>query len=74
MDKDRIKGKVEDISGRVKQRVGEWTGDTEIEAEGAKEQIKGKVREMAGKAKEKAHEAAHKLHEREIKRKKPKAA
>ncbi len=69
MDKDRIKGKVE--AGRVKQRVGEWTGDT---AEGAEEQLRGKVREITGKAKEKAREAAHKLHEREIKRKKPKAA
>ena len=26
MDKDRIKGKMEDMGGRVKRQVGEWTG------------------------------------------------
>ncbi len=29
MDSDRIKGKADDVAGRVKRQVGEWTGDTE---------------------------------------------
>ena len=29
MDKDRVKGKVKDISGRVQRQAGEWTGDEE---------------------------------------------
>ena len=28
MDKDRVKGKMDDAAGRVKRQVGEWTGDT----------------------------------------------
>jgi uncharacterized protein YjbJ (UPF0337 family) len=58
MDKDRIKGKVEDIAGRVKRQTGEWTGDEKTQAEGAVEQIKGKARNMAGKVKDAARDAA----------------
>ena len=29
MDKDQVKGAVNDAAGRVKRQVGEWTGDTE---------------------------------------------
>jgi len=42
MDKNRVKGKLDD-SGRVKRQVGEWTGDTEMQAEGAVQQVKGKA-------------------------------
>jgi len=69
MDKDRIKGKVEDISGRAKRQVGEWTGDEETQAEGAAEQAKGKVRQVAGKVKDKARETAEKMRERSAERK-----
>ena len=31
MDSDRIKGKADDVAGRVKRQVGEWTGDTETQ-------------------------------------------
>jgi uncharacterized protein YjbJ (UPF0337 family) len=44
MDKNRIKGKVDDVAGRVKRQVGEWTGDTESQAGGA-QQIKRKSAE-----------------------------
>ena len=52
MDKDRIKGKADDVVGRVKREVGEWTGDTETEAEGTAQQVKGKVENAWGKAKD----------------------
>ncbi|MCU1311082.1 MAG: CsbD-like protein [Candidatus Angelobacter sp.] len=54
MDKDRIKGKAQDIKGRVKRQVGEWTGDEELQAEGTAEQAGGKVQNIAGKVKDAA--------------------
>lgn len=52
MDKDRIEGKMEDIKGRVKRQVGEWTGDENAQAEGTMDQAKGKVQNAFGKAKD----------------------
>ena len=54
MDKDRVKGKAQDIKGRVKRQAGEWTGDEELQAEGTADQVKGKVQNIAGKAKDAA--------------------
>lgn len=58
MDKDRIKGKMEDITGRAKRQVGEWTGDEKTQAEGAADQVKGKARNIMGKVKDAARDAA----------------
>ena len=58
MDKDRIQGKAEDIAGRAKRQVGEWTGDHETQAEGALEQAKGKARNAVGKVKDAVRDAA----------------
>lgn len=58
MDKDRIKGKAEDIAGRVKRQAGEWTGDEKTQAEGAADQLKGKARNMMGRAKDAARDAS----------------
>jgi uncharacterized protein YjbJ (UPF0337 family) len=52
MDKDRIKGKAEDIKGRAKRQVGEWTGDKKTQAEGIAEQAKGKLQNAFGKVKD----------------------
>ena len=41
MDKDRVKGTMDDAAGRVKRQVGEWTGDSELQAEGASPASKG---------------------------------
>lgn len=54
MDKDRIKGKMEDVGGRIERQVGEWTGDKEAQAEGLKHQVKGKMRNAAGQVKDAA--------------------
>jgi uncharacterized protein YjbJ (UPF0337 family) len=61
MDKDRIKGKMEDIGGRVKRQAGEWTGDEKTQAEGLAEQAKGKARNAMGKMKDAARDAADDL-------------
>ena len=52
MDKDRAEGKVKDIKGRVKRQAGEWTGDKDLQKEGAKDQIKGKTQNTLGKVKD----------------------
>ena len=52
MDKDRVEGKIEDLKGRVKRQVGEWTGDGKTQSEGAAEQAKGKIQNAWGKAKD----------------------
>lgn len=64
MDKDRIKGKMQDAAGRVKRQVGEWTGDEKAQAEGLAEQAKGKAREGVGKAKDAVRNAADDLRRR----------
>ena len=60
MDKDRVEGKLEDVKGRVKRQVGEWTGDENAQAEGAADQAKGKVQNAWGKLKDAARDAGDK--------------
>lgn len=57
MDKDRIEGKLEDVKGRVKRQVGEWTGDEKTQAEGAADQVKGKIQNAWGKVKDAGRDA-----------------
>ncbi len=57
MDKDRIEGKVDDVKGRIKRQAGEWTGDSELQAEGAMDQAKGKAQNFVGKVKDAARES-----------------
>jgi uncharacterized protein YjbJ (UPF0337 family) len=48
MNNDKIKGAVDDAAGRVKRQVGEWTGDTSTQVDGAAQQVKGKVEKAVG--------------------------
>ena len=59
MDKDRVKGAVNDAAGRVKRQVGEWTGDTGAQVEGAAQQIKGKAQKVVGTVKDAASASTH---------------
>ena len=59
MDEDRIKGKMEDMAGRVERQAGEWTGDKKMQTEGMTHQIKGKVRNAVGQVKDAARDATH---------------
>jgi uncharacterized protein YjbJ (UPF0337 family) len=70
MDKDRVKGKVKDIQGRIKRQAGEWTGDRKTQAEGAKDQVEGKLRDVLGKIKDDISDAKKNVKERERSRKK----
>jgi uncharacterized protein YjbJ (UPF0337 family) len=63
MDRDKVKGKMEDIKGRVKRQAGEWTGDQRLQDEGARDQIKGKAQNAWGNVKEGARDIAEDVHE-----------
>ena len=58
MDKDTVKGTMDDVAGRVKRQVGEWTGDTGTQVEGAAQQVKGKAEKAMGNIKDTARDAA----------------
>jgi len=60
MDKDRVKGTMDDAAGRAKRQVGEWTGDTGTQAEGATQQVKGKIEKAWGNVKDAARDATNK--------------
>jgi uncharacterized protein YjbJ (UPF0337 family) len=67
MDKERIKGKAQDIAGRAERQVGEWTGNEKAQAEGMAKQVEGKARKAVGKMKDSVRDAADKLREEKIK-------
>jgi uncharacterized protein YjbJ (UPF0337 family) len=52
MDKDRIKGAVDQVVGKGKEVVGSLSGNTSLEAEGRVQQAGGKVESAAGKVKD----------------------
>ena len=58
MDKDRVKGAINDAAGRVKRQVGEWTGDTNAQVEGSVQQAKGKAQKAWGNVKDAARSAS----------------
>ncbi len=60
MDKDQVKGKMDDAAGRAKRQVGEWTDDSKLQAEGAAQQVKGKVENAWGKTKDAVRDAGDK--------------
>ena len=51
MNKDQVRGKVENLKGRAKEAAGALTGNKETQAEGTVERIKGAVREKVGQIK-----------------------
>jgi uncharacterized protein YjbJ (UPF0337 family) len=57
MDKDRVQGTMDDVAGRAKRQVGEWTGDTNAQVEGAAQQVKGKAEKAWGNMKDDVRDA-----------------
>jgi uncharacterized protein YjbJ (UPF0337 family) len=69
MDKDRVKGAINDAAGRAKRQVGEWTGDTDAQVEGSMQQAKGKAQKAWGNIKDAARDASKEVErEREASR------
>jgi uncharacterized protein YjbJ (UPF0337 family) len=54
MNKDQIKGKIEEIKGDIKERIGGATKDRSTQAEGWVENKKGKLQGAVGDVKEQA--------------------
>ena len=57
MNSDNIKGTLDDAAGRAKRQVGEWTGDTKTQADGAAQQVKGKAEKVVGNVRDAIHNA-----------------
>ena len=68
MDKDRVKGKIKDVTGRVERQAGEWTGNEEAQAEGAAKQAEGKVQNAWGQVKDAARDTMKDIKKSEEKR------
>ena len=47
-DKDRIEGAAKNIGGKIKEGVGNLTGDQKLKAEGKADQIEGKAQNAFG--------------------------
>ena len=48
MNKDRVKGAVKDVAGKVQEQAGKLVGSKEQQAKGLSKQISGKVQKGAG--------------------------
>jgi uncharacterized protein YjbJ (UPF0337 family) len=46
--KDEVAGKVHEVKGKVKEKVGQLTNDPDLEAEGQDETIGGKIQKKLG--------------------------
>ena len=46
--KDQVKGKLHEMKGEVKEKVGQFTNDPNLEAEGQGEKLAGKVQKKVG--------------------------
>jgi len=46
--KDKVEGKVHELKGALKEKVGKATNDPDLETEGAAEKIGGKVQKKIG--------------------------
>jgi uncharacterized protein YjbJ (UPF0337 family) len=52
VDKDRVKGTMNEAAGRAERQVGEWTGDTDAQIEGSAQEVKGKAQKTWSDVKE----------------------
>jgi uncharacterized protein YjbJ (UPF0337 family) len=57
MDKQRVKGAIDQVVGSAKRQAGNLTGNTRTEIKGAVQQVKGKVETVIGKAKDAVRDA-----------------
>jgi uncharacterized protein YjbJ (UPF0337 family) len=55
---DKLRGKVEQTTGKIKESAGRAGDDEQLIREGKGEQVKGDLREAAGKVKDAARDAA----------------
>jgi uncharacterized protein YjbJ (UPF0337 family) len=56
-NKDEVRGKVDQVKGRVKESVGDLNNDEQLRDEGVEDQAAGDVEEAFGKGRRKVGEA-----------------
>lgn len=61
MNKDQVKGHVEDVKGKIKEVAGKAVGNDKLVAEGQVDQLAGKTQAKVGDAKESVKKAIDKL-------------
>jgi uncharacterized protein YjbJ (UPF0337 family) len=52
VNRDRVKGMMDEVAGSAKRKAGELTDNPKLQVEGMVQQVKGKVETAWGKAKE----------------------
>lgn len=57
MNRDQVKGTAKDLAGKVQQKVGEVTGNTDQQIKGGARQVEGKVQRGVGDAEQAANRA-----------------
>ena len=57
IDGDRIDGSAKNLGGKIKEGIGNLTGDAKLKREGEADQIKGKAQNAIGGIKDSAREA-----------------
>jgi uncharacterized protein YjbJ (UPF0337 family) len=56
MNQNHIKGTVEEVKGKVKEGLGDLTGNERLKREGQVDQIKGQAHKIASDVKDAAHD------------------
>lgn len=69
VDNDRLKGAINEMAGRAKRQVGEWTGDTDAQIEGLAQEVKGKAQKTWGGVKDAVRAARDQVRREQAKRK-----
>lgn len=57
IDKDRVEGSGKNLKGKLKEGLGDLTGDQKLKREGQAEQVAGKAQNSWGSAKDAARDA-----------------
>ena len=61
MNKDQVKGRMQEAKGSVKENAGKATGNPNLRDEGTADKAAGKVQSTVGDAKEKVKNAVDKI-------------
>ncbi len=61
MNKEKVKGAVDDAAGRAKRQIGEWTDNPNLQVEGAAQQVKGKAEKVVGNVKDAAKDTSNQM-------------
>ena len=54
--KNRVRGKVRQLKGKAKEKVGRARGDTRLEGEGLDDQVAGTLQELGGRIQKRLEE------------------